>query len=149
MAGLHAAQRAGLGAAAVLAALALESPVAGNQPQPGAAQTGVHGTWINPKRTVTVVTSPCGKLLCGAIVSATAEVQQIASKAGAPPLIGTRLLRDYRQTGKDRWQGTVFVPDRNESYYSTIKQIDADHLKISGCILGGLLCKSQIWQRTS
>lgn len=114
----------------------------------GVVQAGaVHGTWINPKRTVTVVTSPCGQLLCGTVVSATPEVQAIAKKAGAPPLVGTKLLRDYRQTGKDKWQGKVFVPDRNASYYSTIKQINANQLKISGCILGGLLCKSQVWSR--
>lgn len=111
--------------------------------------SAVHGTWINPKRTVTVVTSSCGQLLCGTIVSATPEVQAIAKKAGAPPLVGSKLLRDYRQTGKDKWQGKVFVPDRNASYYSTIKQLNANQLKISGCILGGLLCKSQVWSRVS
>lgn len=116
----------------------------------GAAQVGaVHGTWINPKRTVTVVTSQCGQLLCGTVISATPEVQAIAKKAGAPPLVGSKLLRDYRQTGKDKWQGKVFVPDRNASYYSTIKQLNANQLKISGCILGGLLCKSQVWSRVS
>jgi len=108
---------------------------------------GAIGTWINPKRTVTVVTSACGKLLCGTVISATPEVQRIAHEAGAPPLVGTRLLQDYRQTAANKWQGRVFVPDRNASYYSTIKQIDANHLKISGCILGGLLCKSQVWSR--
>ncbi|MEY4953643.1 MAG: hypothetical protein RL299_2067 [Pseudomonadota bacterium] len=114
----------------------------------GTAQPApVYGTWINPKRTVTVVTSACGQLLCGTIVSATPEVQAIAKKAGAPPLVGSKLLRDYRQTGKEKWQGKVFVPDRNASYYSTIKQLNANQLKISGCILGGLLCKSQIWTR--
>jgi uncharacterized protein (DUF2147 family) len=114
----------------------------------GAVQaSAVHGTWINPKRTVTVVTSQCGQLLCGTVISATPEVQAVAKKAGAPPLVGSKLLRDYRQTGKDKWQGKVFVPDRNASYYSTIKQLNANQLKISGCILGGLLCKSQVWER--
>lgn len=109
----------------------------------------VHGTWTNPKRTVTVITSPCGNLLCGTVISATPETQAIAQKAGAPPLIGTKLLRDYRPAGKNKWRGRVFVPDRNASYYSTIKQLGANQLKISGCILGGLLCKSQVWSRVS
>lgn len=135
---------------AVLALAAAMGLSPGESYGSGTAQpTGVHGTWINPKRTVTVVTSPCGQLLCGTIVSATPEVQAIAKKAGAPPLVGSKLLRDYRQTGKDKWQGKVFVPDRNASYYSTIKQLNANQLKISGCILGGLLCKSQIWTRVS
>ena len=115
--------------------------------QPTLGQPGVYGTWINPKRTVTVVTSPCGKLLCGMVVSATPDTQRIAHEAGAPPLIGTKLLQDYRQTSVNKWQGRVFVPDRNASYYSTIKQLNANQLKISGCILGGLLCKSQVWTR--
>lgn len=135
------------GLAALAVAAVATASLASGQPSPPAEQAGVHGTWINPKRTVTVVTSPCGKLLCGTVISATPEVQQIAKKAGAPPLIGTRLLQDYRQTGQDKWQGRVFVPDRNASYYSTIKQINTNQLKISGCILGGLLCKSQVWSR--
>ncbi|MGE1070903.1 DUF2147 domain-containing protein, partial [Pantoea agglomerans] len=37
--------------------------------------------------------------------------------------------------------------DRGRSFSSTIEQIDADRLKISGCLLRGWLCKSQIWTR--
>jgi uncharacterized protein (DUF2147 family) len=41
----------------------------------------------------------------------------------------------------------VFVPDMKRKFYSRIEQQGPDKLKISGCILGGLLCKSQYWTR--
>ncbi len=136
--------RSGLNLAAVGLVWMANGAVAATSSLPPGA---VVGNWINPKRNVTVSTAMCGKLLCGTVTSASPDAQAAARKAGAPPLVGTRLLRDYKQTGANRWQGKVFVPDRNDSYYSTIKQIDVNHLKISGCILGGLLCKSQVWER--
>lgn len=140
----------GIAGLAMLFGASLASGSAADTRMPGApAATGVYGTWVNPKGTVTVRTSTCGKLLCGTVISATPEVQNIAQKAGAPSLVGTKLLQDYRQTATNRWQGRVFVPDRNASYYSTIKQLGDNQLKISGCILGGLLCKSQVWSRVS
>jgi uncharacterized protein (DUF2147 family) len=136
--------RNGLG----LATLALTLLAGGSVAATAALQPGpVAGNWVNPKRNVTVSTAMCGKLLCGTVIAASPEAQAAAKKAGAPALIGTRLLQDYRQTGTGKWQGKVFVPDRNGTFYSTIKQIDANRLKISGCILGGLICKSQVWER--
>ncbi|WP_231635489.1 DUF2147 domain-containing protein [Novosphingobium sp. ST904] len=64
-----------------------------------------------------------------------------------PHLVGTQLLRDYHPEGSGAWQGEVYVPDMGESFFSRIHQSDPAHLKISGCILHGLLCKSQTWTR--
>lgn len=115
--------------------------------QPAFAQgNGVEGVWANPKGTVQVRTGACGDKLCGWIVWASPKAQDDAKKAGAKPLIGTALLRGYRADG-GQWAGQVYVPDRQEEYYSTIKIVDTQTLKISGCILGGLLCKSQLWHR--
>jgi uncharacterized protein (DUF2147 family) len=116
--------------------------------QPAFAQgSGVEGVWANPKHSVQVRTGSCGDKLCGWIVWASAKAQDDARKAGAEPLIGTALLRGYRADGSAQWAGQVYVPDRKEAYYSTIKVVDPQTLKISGCILGGLLCKSQVWHR--
>ena len=108
---------------------------------------GVEGVWSNPKGSVQVKTGTCGDKLCGVVVYASQKAQADARKAGAQPLIGTTLLRDYRADGAARWSGQVFVPDRKASYSSTIQLVDAQTLKVSGCILGGLICKSQLWHR--
>lgn len=107
----------------------------------------IHGTWENPTSDVRVLTQPCGEELCGKVTWASDLAKRDASAGGTPNLIGTSLLRNYRQTKPGHWRGNVFVPDLGDTYYSTIKQLDAGRIKISGCILGGLLCKSQIWRK--
>ncbi len=108
---------------------------------------GVEGVWSNPKGSVQVKTGTCGGKLCGVVVYASQKAQADAKKAGAQPLIGTTLLRGYRANGSAQWAGEVYVPDRKASYYSTIQLVDAQTLKVSGCVLGGLICKSQLWHR--
>lgn len=105
------------------------------------------GVWINPRRTVKVAIRPCGEGLCGRVTWAAAEAIDDARDGGVDPLVGTELLQDYRPTGALQWQGRVFVPDLNRTFFSRIVAAGEGRLTISGCILGGLLCKSQIWTR--
>jgi uncharacterized protein (DUF2147 family) len=105
------------------------------------------GTWQNPKRSITVRIEMCGSELCGKIVAASAEAQSDARDAGVANLIGTELLRDYRQSGPGRWSGTVYVPDMGRSFSSRIVQQAPNTLRISGCLVAGFLCKSQDWTR--
>jgi uncharacterized protein (DUF2147 family) len=105
------------------------------------------GLWQNPKATLRVRTAPCGDALCGAIAAATPTAEADARDAGIDHLIGIELLRDYRRIGPDRWAGTVYVPDMGHSFSSRIERLSPDTLKISGCLIGGFLCKSQIWKR--
>ncbi len=114
---------------------------------PALATAPVAGIWINPRGTVAVRAGPCRDRLCGWVNWASPQALADAREAGVTSLVGTELLQDYRPTGAGKWTGRVYVPDRGESYYSTIEQVDPNRLKISGCILHGLLCKSQLWRR--
>jgi len=109
----------------------------------------VVGRWINPLGSVEVETAPCGEHLCGRISWASREALQDARDSGVPSLIGTELLRDYRETAAREWRGRVYVPDMGRTFYSTIDAKQPDILKISGCVLSGLVCRSQIWRRHS
>ncbi|HEX7781643.1 MAG TPA: DUF2147 domain-containing protein [Sphingobium sp.] len=108
----------------------------------------VTGTWLNPRGTVAVNAGDCSGKLCGWVSWASPVALADAAAADIPHLIGTELLQNYRPAGPNRWAGRVYVPDMGRSFQSTIEQIDPQHLKISGCILGGLFCKSQIWRRS-
>ena len=102
---------------ALLSAFALAAaPVAVPQVEPV-------GLWENPRATIRVRTAPCGAALCGAIVAAAPTAEADARDAGVTSLIGTELLRDYRQIGPDRWAGTVYVPDMGHSFSSRIVQL--------------------------
>ena len=128
---------------AVLAFVALATPcLAASLPvqQP-------EGLWLSPHNNVAVRTGACGDRLCGWIVWADREAQDDARDGGTPRLIGTELLEDYRPEGKGQWRGTVFVPDMGRRFSSQINQLSASQLRVKGCILGGLICKSQLWTR--
>ncbi len=136
-------------AKAIALAVAALSPAA--QAQPAAPPTIVAGpligTWVNPKGTVKVKTGECGTNVCGWVVWADEQAISDAHAAGVDKLVGTVLLQDYRPVSADHWQGRVYVPDMGGTYFSRMQRMDADHLKISGCILGGWICKSQVWQK--
>jgi uncharacterized protein (DUF2147 family) len=105
----------------------------------------IYGTWINPYHSVAVRTAPCANRLCGRVVWASREAQQDARDGNVPNLIGTSLLENYRPTGARSWAGTVFVPDMGRHFYSLIEQVDDGNMRVRGCILHGLVCKSQVW----
>lgn len=105
------------------------------------------GLWQNPKGTILVRTHSCGQRLCGHIVWAGPAAITDARKAGVTNLIGTELLIDYRQSASNRWAGQVYVPDEGRRFASTIEVKSENSLRISGCILGGLICKHQLWTR--
>lgn len=137
-----------IGAATVMAlalALAAGTPA-------GAAQRpdAVIGRWSNPKGTLAVQTGPCADgSLCGQIVWASAQAQADARDAGVAALVGTQLLQGYRPEGRGSWAGRVYVPDMGRSFSSRIRQTSAGTLSISGCLVGGFLCKSQVWHRVA
>lgn len=121
-----------------LAAPALSANVPLHQPE---------GLWLSPHNNVAVRTGACGERLCGWIVWADAEAQSDARDGGTARLVGTELLEDYLPEGKGNWRGTVFVPDMGRRFSSQISQLSPQQMRVKGCILGGLICKSQIWTR--
>ncbi|MBX3593200.1 DUF2147 domain-containing protein [Sphingomonas sp.] len=118
-------------------------------PALGAVQTQglTEGVWMNPYRSVAVRTGPCGDRICGWIVWASASAQADARSSGIDRLIGVQLLEDYRPQGPNHWTGTVFVPDMNRRFASEINALSPTSLQIKGCILHGLICRSQTWNR--
>ncbi|MBS0481827.1 MAG: DUF2147 domain-containing protein [Proteobacteria bacterium] len=116
----------------------------------GAAQSSFNpsGVWRNPDGTLQVKIEAQGTQLTGRIVWAAPEAITDARESGVrEPLIGTQLLHDYRRAGENRWRGKVYVPDMGGSFSSSIVAKAETQLDISGCILGGLICKHQTWQR--
>lgn len=125
----------------------MTAALAGSAQARAADAQGIHGTWENPTGDVIVTTDSCGTMLCGWVKWASDTAKAEAREGGTPQLVGTSLLRNYKPKGDGKWQGQVFVPDMGDTFFSTIRQLDQNTIKISGCIMGGLLCKSQVWRR--
>lgn len=140
----HVRSMRGVLATAIAAAMAFALPV-GAAAAPAASPLG---TWLNPYGSVAVRTGACGDRLCGWVVWASADAQADAREGGVTGLIGTQLLENYRPASGG-WVGTVFVPDMGRRFYSKIEPVGSDGLRVKGCILHGLVCRSQLWHRVA
>lgn len=107
------------------------------------------GTWSNPKGTVTVRTSRCGRAICGTVVSASPAAREKARMAGTSNLVGTRIMEDFRPAGSNRWEGQAFIPDLGLRVPAVMTRIGRDEIQIEGCSLGGYLCRNQVWHRVA
>ncbi len=107
----------------------------------------IEGNWTNPARSVTVAIRPCGNSWCGTVVAATDKARADAEKGGTPNLVGTQLMTGFAEAGDGRWKGRMFVPDLNFRSHATIVPVNETTLKVRGCALRGLGCKSQLWTR--
>ncbi len=111
-----------------------------------AGAEGVFGVWqtqaTDDGRYLQVETKPCAddsSKVCGAIVGAFGGAR--ADSVGKP------MIWDMVPDGPNTWDdGRIWKPDEDKIYDAGMK-LQGDVLKVSGCILGGLICKSQKWPR--
>ena len=103
--------------------------------------------WRNPKNSVHIRAANCGGNLCGTVTWANDKARADAAAAGEPGLIGTQILRDFRPEGARSWRGSVYVPDVRHTFAGTLTFVDPNTMVGKGCVLFGLLCKSQTWTR--
>lgn len=109
----------------------------------------VTGTWLTEGGTSQVRVAPCGSARCGTIIWTKAEVKDVnnpdPARRGAS-LLGLRLMRDAHPSGEG-WVGSLYNPLDGRTYAGRMRLLSAGQLELSGCVLGGLFCKSQIWTR--
>jgi uncharacterized protein (DUF2147 family) len=107
------------------------------------------GRWINSARSVIIRIAPCpDEGWCGAVEWASGRAAADAARGGTQTLVGSELLHGFVAIGPNRWKGRLFVPDLNKRSTAELRQLSPNQLKIRGCALGGLICKSQVWTRT-
>jgi uncharacterized protein (DUF2147 family) len=53
---------------------------------------------------------------------------------------------DMRPTGTNAWAGKALGPDTGAVYFGKIS-VQGSNLSTSGCIAGGMICRSMNWTR--
>lgn len=109
--------------------------------------TRSYGVWRNPKNTVHLEIKDCGATTCGVVVWASAKAEADARKAGADTLVGKQLLRDFQSQNNGSLKGRVWVPTLKVTLVGTAEIVDTRTMRAKGCVIGNLLCKSQMWTR--
>ena len=120
----------------VIALLCVSSPV---------AAADIEGRWRSPGGNSIIEIAPCGSDFCGTVAWASDRARKDAAKS-TDQLIGTQLLTGLQERKPGRWQGRLFIPDKNMRVTAKIQLASPQQLKVSGCA-AGVICSSQLWNR--
>jgi len=109
------------------------------------ATTPVEGYWKNPIGSAIIQIAPCGETLCGKVVWASARGQREVAK-NTSNVVGTTVLTNLKYA-RGNWAGSLYVPDDNIHVSAKLQLIGDGRMKLTGCGLMGLICRTQIWTR--
>ena len=115
--------------------------------QSGDSALGVWKTQTNDEGSYLYVEiKPCDESLCGYIIEAYRKGDE---KIHDYPNAGKRMLWSMKEKATGSWaSGKIWAPDTNKTYRSKMSlQEGGSSLKVSGCVAGGLFCRSQKWTR--
>ena len=114
----------------------------------------VVGQWHTQTKNGIVDIRKCGSSLCGTIVTgddikANPNLKDALNKDTSlrnRTLKGLQILYGFHQDGGDWVDGSVYKPDDGKTYTGKITIVDANHLKLRGCVFVPL-CQTQTWTR--
>lgn len=113
---------------------------------PALAKDGLVGEWRNTNDSVHMRVEPCGAALCGKVTWANESQQAQSRKGSGKDLVGQVLLRDLRGANS-QYRGKVYIPAINSNANATVRILDQKTLRISGCVVLGVVCRTQHWHR--
>ena len=118
------------------------------------------GTWQTDGGKATVRIANCGGALCGTIVSLrepndpqTGRPKTDKNNADAAkrnrPMVGVPIVLGMKPSGADKWSGQVYNAEDGKTYSGHLTFAGGGSLKLEGCALGGLVCRSQTWTKAN
>src|SRR5688572_28649822 len=108
-------------------------------------ESSIEGRWRSPGGNSIIDIAPCGSELCGTVAWASEKAKADARKATGQ-LIGTQILTQLQEKKPGRWQGRLYIPDKDMRVTAKIQLASPEQLKVSGCVV---ICKSETWSRFS
>ena len=135
--------------AIVLAALALAAPAQAADPL---------GTWVTPEKDQVRIVN-CGGALCGSLVflkepndpdtgKPKLDKHNADASKQSRPMLGVTIVIGMKPSGTpDKWDGSVYNAKDGKTYSGSLTMTGPNTAELKGCVLGGLICKSQTWSR--
>lgn len=109
----------------------------------------IRGDWINERASVIIRIADCDSGLCGKVVWSSQSARRDAARGGTVELNGTNVMYGFTLVSPDRWRGRLFLPDLKRDVRATISLKSPATLKVKGCNLAGILCRTQTWTRSA
>ena len=60
--------------------------------------------------------------------------------------VGKTIMCGAKKSGENKWKGTVLTLDDGQKYSGYV-ELSGNSLTLSGCVLGGIICKNDTWSR--
>ena len=95
-----------------------------------ASAGGLDGTWLRPKNGHHVKSFACGGGLGLKVVET-----------------GVQIMCGAKSVGGGKYKGSLLNTDDGNTYSGTVV-MGGRSMRLSGCVLGGIFCKSETWSRT-
>jgi uncharacterized protein (DUF2147 family) len=116
------------------------------------------GAWHTEAGKATVRVADCGGALCGTIVSLKepndpetgrpkVDKNNVDANKRGRPIVGIQIVSALKPAGANKWAGQIYNPEDGKTYNANVTLQDASTLKVQGCILGGVICKTNTWTR--
>jgi uncharacterized protein (DUF2147 family) len=118
------------------------------------------GTWLTGDKKGKVRIVSCGGAICGTLVwvaepndpethQPKTDVHNSNASLQSRPLLGIPIVLNMAPTGDDKWEGKVYNAEDGGTYTGSFTMTGANTADLKGCVMGGLICKSQSWTRTN
>lgn len=112
------------------------------------------GTYLSESGETRVRIARCGPTYCGIIVAVQGEAKDVNNPDASlrdRNLVGVRMISDIQpEASGTGFAGQLYNYKDGKTYSGTLALLGkGDSLKLSGCVLGGLICRSQIWTRVA
>ncbi len=108
------------------------------------------GTYLSESGETRVKIAKCGAVHCGTIVSVQGEGKDVnnpdASLRGRS-LVGVQMISDIKPSSEG-FSGQLYNYKDGKTYTGKMS-FEGKAMKLSGCILGGLICRSQTWTKVN
>jgi uncharacterized protein (DUF2147 family) len=118
------------------------------------------GNWLTGDKKGKVHIVNCGGAICGNLVwlqepndpdTNKPKLDKNNADAGKKtrPLIGAPIVLNMKPSGDGSWEGQVYNAEDGNTYSGSFTMTSATSAQLKGCVMGGLICKSQTWTKTN
>lgn len=107
------------------------------------------GVWLSQTGETRVRIAPCGAELCGTVIWQQTPGKDVNNPDAARrdrPIVGIRMMFGMKKSGAE-WTGQLYNFQDGKSYTGTMKLSGTTAMELGGCVMGGLICRTQTWTR--
>lgn len=119
---------------------------------PALADPGdVVGIWSDPVKQAKSEIFACDGGICVKVVTPSKGSEKDEfnpnPKLKGRAMAGAVIMTGAKPDGANKWTGKLYNPEDGKEYTGSIELVSKDEVKLQGCVLGGLICKTRMWQR--